>query len=109
MTPEKRTLRKRIASVVLIVFVCGYATFLLALNRAMHSPPEQFGRFMSKLPMAVFLVAPFETMWTHARAGQINLGEQAPAFSLSTLDKTAHVQLADLRGKPVVLVFGSYT
>jgi len=106
----KRRLLRKLLGVVLLLLICGYAALLAAMNRAMHEPPEQFGRFMSKMPIAVFLVAPFETMWTRARAGSVNVGDAAPEFTLSTLDKTAHVTLASIRNdKPVVLVFGSYT
>lgn len=109
-TTSKRKPWRRILSILLLVLVCGYAALLFAVNRAMHEPPEQFGRFMSKMPVAIFLVAPFETMWTRARAGALNVGDQAPDFSLLTLDKTAHMNLAAVRNdKPVVLVFGSYT
>ena len=77
---------------------------------AMHQPPETFGRVMKHLPDAIFLVAPFETMWMHARAGHLQPGDQAPDFSLTKLDKSATVQLTSLTAKqPVVLVFGSYT
>lgn len=101
---------RRWIGAALLALVCGYAALLFAVNRAMHDPPEQFGRFMSKLPVAIFLVAPFETMWTRARAGSLHLGDPAPDFNLSTLDKTAHVSLSSFQsGKPVVLVFGSYT
>ena len=76
----------------------------------MRHPPEQFGRFMSKMPMAVFLITPFETMWTHERAGVVKVGDMAPDFTLSSLDKSTRVDLAAVRQhKPVVLVFGSYT
>jgi len=37
------------------------------------------------------------------------LGQQAPAFRLKTFDGSRDIALADLRGKPVVLVFGSFT
>ena len=64
----------------------------------------------TKMPRAIFLIAPFETMWTRARKGQVNVGDMAPDFILPTLDKSAHVSLASLRNhRPVVLVFGSYT
>ena len=86
------------------------AALLLAVNRAMHGSPEKFGRFMTKMPTAIFLIAPFETMWTHARKGLVNVGDMAPDFILPTLDRSAHVNLASLRNRrPVVLVFGSYT
>jgi hypothetical protein len=106
----KRSLWKKTLGFVLLVLICGYAALLFTMNRAMHGTPEQFGHFMAKLPPAIFLVAPFETMWTHARAGKVNVGDPAPDFTLSTLDKSARVSLASLRAdKPVVLVFGSYT
>ena len=57
-----------------------------------------------------FLLFPFETLWTHARAGNLQVGDAAPDFSLLKLDKTERVQLSALnKEQPVVLVFGSYT
>lgn len=107
---SKRKLLRRILGIVLILVICGWATVVFAVNRAMHRPPEQFGQFMSRMPVAVFLVAPFETMWTRARAGTLAIGDQAPDFTLPTLDKSAEINLATVRkDHPVVLVFGSYT
>src|SRR5438445_11166367 len=109
MTIERLRLLRRVATALLVLAMCGYATLLFALDRVMHQSPEQFGRFMSKMPIAVFLVALFETMWTRARAGHLNVGDRAPDFSLSTLDTTAHLDLASLRqDQPVVPAFGSY-
>lgn len=78
---------------------------------SMHQPPEVFGRVMKKMPGDfVFLLFPFETMWTHARAGTLKVGDAAPDFSLLRQDKTGVVQLSALnRQRPVVLIFGSYT
>jgi hypothetical protein len=91
---------------VLLYFCC--AGFIW---RAMHQPPEAFGRLMSKLPGPVpFLLFPFETMWLRARAGTLHIGDVAPDFSLAALGKDERVQLSILnRQGPVVLVFGSYT
>jgi hypothetical protein len=77
----------------------------------MRQPPEKFARVMSKLPGPVpFLLFPFETLWTQARAGTLKVGDTAPDFTLAKLDKTGRVQLSELnQKKPVVLVFGSYT
>jgi len=78
----------------------------------MRQPPEAFARVMAKIPGPVaFLVLPFETLWTHARAGVLQVGDAAPDFSLTKLDKSAAVQLSNLtaQGRPVVLIFGSYT
>jgi hypothetical protein len=84
--------------------------FVGIINYEMHQSPEQFGRFMSHMPIATFFLAPFETMWVRARAGSLKSGEAAPDFRLPKLDKTGEVALSDFRGKsPVVLVFGSYT
>ena len=87
----------------------AWVGFLFAVNGAMHKSPEQFGYFMKKLPMPAYFFIPFETMWSRARAGTVNVGEQAPDFNLELHDKSGRVQLSSFRGKPVVLVFGSYT
>jgi hypothetical protein len=67
---------------------------------------------MAKVPGPVaFLVLPFETLWTRARAGGLRVGDPAPDFTLMKLDKSAQMQLSTLMAqrRPVVLVFGSYT
>jgi hypothetical protein len=84
--------------------------FVAVINYEMHQSPEQFGRFMSHMPIATFFLAPFETMWVRARAGSLKSGAAAPDFRLPKLDKSGEVVLSDFRGKSsVVLVFGSYT
>jgi hypothetical protein len=96
-----------LSSIALLwVVACG------AIYHVMRQPPERFGRVMAKIPGPVaFLVFPFETLWLRARAGELAVGDPAPNFSLTKLDKSAHIQLSSLteQGKPVVLVFGSYT
>ena len=93
-----------------IVLAVIYVALVAVVAWSMHQPPEAFGRVMSRMPTAAFMVVPFETLWTRARAGELHPGDAAPDFSLLTLDKTANVQLSSFRGKqPVVLVFGSYT
>jgi hypothetical protein len=94
--------------VVLIVAYLGFGAFLFW---AMHQPPEQFGRVMAKVQGPVpFLLYPFETMWVHARAGNLKPGDPAPDFSLMKVDKSGPLRLSELnRQQPVVLVFGSYT
>jgi len=90
---------------VLWVLACG------ALFEAMRQPPETFARFMTRVPAPVaFLLFPFETLWTHARAGTLKAGDPAPDFSLLKQDKSESIQLSALnKQRPVVLVFGSYT
>ena len=95
----------------LVAVVVLYAIFASYIIWAMNQPPETFGRVMSRMPAAVvFLSLPFETLWTHARAGELRPGDAAPDFKLLKLDKTESIQLSALTAKqPVVLVFGSYT
>jgi hypothetical protein len=103
----KRALLSALA-VVALVWLLGCA----ALYQIMREPPETFARFMAKLPGPVpFLLFPFETLWTQARAGALKVGDPAPDFSLAKLDKSASVQLSALtaQGRPVALIFGSYT
>jgi hypothetical protein len=100
----------------LVAFACAIAVLWViacaAIYHVMRQPPEDFARVMAKIPGPVaFLVLPFETLWLRARAGTLEVGQRAPDFSLTKLDKTAQVQLSSLaaQGQPVVLVFGSYT
>jgi hypothetical protein len=99
-------------------FVRGFLTLLLAawvcfvalIYHQMLQPPEVFASFMAKMPGWVFLVLPFETLWTLAQAGNASVDTMAPDFTLTPLRGGPPVHLASLRGvRPVVLVFGSYT
>jgi hypothetical protein len=106
ISPKRTLIAVFVVIVVVWVLACG------ALYAVMRQPPETFARFMAKIPGPVaFLVLPFETLWTHARAGDLRVGDAAPDFSLMKLDKSASVRLSSLtaQGRPVVLIFGSYT
>jgi peroxiredoxin len=94
-----------------IALIFAYVSFGVFIWRSMNRPPEAFARVMSKMPgPVVFLLFPFETLWTHARLGLLNVGDVAPDFSLIKLDKTERVRLSALNyQRPVVLIFGSYT
>lgn len=106
--PRRRWL-KITARVLVVVFVL-WVGFVAYMWRIMHRSPDGFARVMMHLPWQVFLICPFETMWTHARAGTIHVGDAAPDFSLHKLDKTGDIRLSDLTQKqPVVMIFGSYT
>jgi hypothetical protein len=100
---------------ILVSFLAGVLVAYLAcaafIWHAMRQSPEEFGHVMAKMPgPVVFLLFPFETLWTRARAGTLQVGDAAPDFVLSKVDKSGSVQLSDLiRQEPVVLVFGSYT
>lgn len=108
----KRASLKRALLRAFVVIALLWLLGCTALYHIMRQPPETFGRFMAKLPGPVpFLVFPFETLWMRARAGTLQVGDPAPDFSLMKLDKSASVQLSSFQaqGRPVVLIFGSYT
>ncbi len=95
---------------IIIVIACLYLTGLAGIYIAMNQRPGVFSNVMSRVPMVMFMVMPFEPLWLSARAGRLNPGDEAPDFSLETYDKKSLVRLSSFRGKmPVVLVFGSYT
>jgi hypothetical protein len=95
--------------ILIAVILLVYLGSLLTLGWAMRQPPERFGQVMKHVPWPAFLVLPFESMWSRARSGELQPGDMAPDFRLPTLDHQQEVELLVLRGKPVVLVFGSYT
>jgi len=107
LRPRTRKILARIAVSLVVV----YLAFAALVLWAMRQPPEKFATVMSKMPGPVpFLLFPFETAWTRARAGTLKIGDPAPDFSLMKLDHSARVQLSELnKTQPVVLVFGSYT
>ena len=112
-TPKKRLTpgTRRVLAGLLAVLLIAYAAFASVVWWAMRQPPEQFAKVMSKMPgPVVFLLFPFEAAWMHARAGNLQIGDSAPDFSLTTVDKSQRVELSALNNRqPVVLVFGSYT
>ena len=111
----KDTKRKSALRVWLSIFGVLALLWTLAcasLFAVMRQSPDEFARGMARVPGPVaFLVLPFETLWTHARAGSLQVGDPAPDFSLMKLDKSSQIKLSALtaQGQPVVLVFGSYT
>jgi hypothetical protein len=108
MKPMRRALK--IIGIIAAILVIAWIGFLGLVYSKMTSTPEQFGAFMAKMPMPLYFVLPFETLWFRARAGTVNVGDPAPDFELSTVDKSGIVRLSSFRGsRPVVLVFGSYT
>ena len=113
LTVKTMALTASVAKLLIRVFVGILVTYLLfagCILWAMRQPPETFGRVMSRMPDAAYLILPFETLWTHARSGRLQNGDPAPDFSLLKLDKSDKVQLSALTSRqPVVLVFGSYT
>ncbi|MBV9269061.1 MAG: hypothetical protein JO061_23020 [Acidobacteriaceae bacterium] len=87
-----------------------YCALLAGFDYAMHQPPETFAGIMMHVGPAPLLLFPFETLWKHARAGNLQVGDVAPDFTLPLLDRSGSATISSFRGaKPVVLVFGSYT
>lgn len=106
---KKRRWKKITASILASVLVL-WLGFVAFMWHAMHEAPEDFARVMSHMPWEVFLVVPFETLWTRARTGSLNMGDSAPDFSLVKLDKTDTVHFSEInKTQPVVMIFGSYT
>jgi len=101
----------KILAVVLGVIVLVWLAGCAVIYSKMRKPPEEFGRFMTRIPAPVaFLAFPFETLWTHARSGTVNVGDAAPDFTLLKTDQSERIHLSELNQKqPVVLIFGSYT
>jgi hypothetical protein len=106
LSPRGWKITKRIVASLLVVWMVFVGFIFWAMNR----PPEKFAAVMKHMPWPVFLVLPFETLWNHARGGTLHVGDAAPDFTLTKLDKSGSVQLSELSKKqPVVMVFGSYT
>jgi len=109
-TPARPPGWKTVTAITLVAILVLWVGFVAFIWRAMHRPPEAFARVMSHLPWQVFLILPFETLWTRARAGSLAVGDAVPDFSLAKLDKTGSLRLSELnRTQPVVMIFGSYT
>jgi len=101
--------RIRVAAAIAGTLGFLYCMFLVAVFGVMQQPPQRFGQIMRHFPMPLMAIVPFESMWNSARGGNLNVGDQAPDFTLPRSDKSGEVELSTLLGKPVVLVFGSYT
>ena len=108
LTLKKTT--KRWIGIVCAALFCLWIGFVVYIGWAMRQPPEVFGHIMAKMPMPAYFLFPFETMWSRARKGSLNVGDRAPDITVKTLDAKEAMQPASLwADKPVVLVFGSYT
>jgi hypothetical protein len=100
----------RIILRICLVLVLLYGVLVAGLAIAMRQPPGVFGSIMAKMPPLAFMALPFERLWMSARAGDLQVGQEAPDFSLRSLNGDTSVRLSSFRRqKPVVLVFGSYT
>ena len=94
----------------LLAAAAAYAVFLAGMFVVMSQPPRRFGRFMRYFPMPAMMLIPFVPMWNLARRGRVEVGDEAPDFTLPAVDRSRTITLSSFRGdRPVVLVFGSYT
>jgi hypothetical protein len=95
---------------VALALVGLYAVLTTVLFGVMLQSPDRFAATMKHVPWPAFVALPFKPLWQVARAGNVNVGDMAPDFSLESPDHKSSFRLSSLRGeKPVVLVFGSYT
>jgi hypothetical protein len=104
----RRPAARRVA-IVLVAVAALYAIGSAALYAVMRQTPAVIGRTFMRTPWPVFAALPMKRLWLRARQGTLEVGDAAPGFDLATFDKRSRVDLAALRGKPAVLVFGSYT
>jgi len=95
--------------IILAALAVLYVALSAALFATMRQPPDVIGSFFKRTPWPFFAALPMERLWLRARAGTLRVGDTAPEFDLATFDKKSRVSLASLRGRPAVLVFGSYT
>ena len=105
--------RRKTSRILAAGLACVAVLWLLAtvaLYGAMRQTPERFGAIMSHVPTFAMIVLPFKPLWMSARAGHLAVGDPAPDFTLPMLHGDRVVKLSDeVRLKPVVLIFGSYT
>ena len=96
----------RIVLLLIALWVTLFATVAIAMNQT----PERFGKFMRHAPAPlVWGALPAKHLWLWAREGELSAGDVAPDFTLPRHRGAGSVTLSQHRGRPVVLVFGSYT
>lgn len=101
-------MKRRILQAGAVSMAC-WLVFAAFIYTKMSATPQEFTAVMAELPMPAMMVVPFQPLWAIARAGALKPGDMAPDFELATADRTQKVRLSDQRGRPVVLIFGSYT
>ena len=107
---KKTNTRWKILAKVALAFVGLYVALTALLFGVMLQSPDRFAATIKHVPWPAFVALPFKPLWQVARAGNVNIGDMAPDFSLESPDHKSTFRLSSLRGeKPVVLVFGSYT
>ncbi len=108
-----RPVRRTAVRILAAGLACAALLWTLAsaaLYAAMRQTPDRFGAIMSHVPTFAMIVLPFKPLWMSARAGHLAVGDPAPDFALPMLHGDRVVTLSEeIRQKPVVLIFGSYT
>jgi len=101
---------KRLAVWIVGAVALAYVVSAAAIFAVMHQSNTVAGKGLSMVPGPAFMILPMETMWVTARRGKLAVGQDAPDFDLAMRDGSSRVRLSALRGgRPVVLIFGSYT
>ena len=59
--------------------------------------------------LASAMTLPVQAQSPRQRQGELKVGDAAPGFTLKDVQGKKAVKLSDLKGKPVVLIFGSCT
>jgi len=94
----------------LILSALIYLAVVGAVYHAMHQPPETFARRISGLPrVLLYDLLPFYRMWVSARRGPLRPGNPAPDFDVASVAPQGRARLTDFRGRPLLLLFGSYS
>ena len=102
--------RKKLYIRLAVVLFALWVAFAASAFAVMHQPIDTLCQVMARTPRIVMGLIPFRSLWTIARAGDLQPGDAAPEFDLPREDGKGNVTLSQFRGKkPVVLVFGSYT
>ena len=99
-----KVLARGLAALAAVYLLLSAALYLVMLR-----PPGAIASTFNHVPWPAWIVLPMRPMWLHARGGALQVGDDAPAFDLASHDGRSRVSLASLRGRPAVLVFGSYT
>src|SRR5436309_15657760 len=97
---------RRVLPTIVAILILAEIALWAGAYWAMRQTPDACGRIVARTPMPLMMALPFETLWNRARGGAVAVGDEAPDFRLSTLDRRSSVQLGSFRGdRPVVLVF----
>jgi hypothetical protein len=101
--------RAKVLARTLAALAAIYLLLSAGLYLVMLRSPATIASVFKHVPGPAWVALPMRPMWLQARGGDLRVGDEAPAFELASHDGQSRVSLASLRGRPAVLVFGSYT